>query len=607
MKRSVLAAALLLASVPTVHATALPQSTAFTYQGQLSASGQPATGNYDLTFTLFDAASGGAQVGTVITALQYPVAAGLFTIDLNFPGAFAGQQLWIEVSVGGQILSPRQPVNTVPVAQFSLTGNIGPVGATGATGPTGPTGPTGATGTAPAIQAATYNANGSLSITDSQSNVVTTPNGAWSATGNQASNPASNFIGTTDAQPLVIKTNGTAASKERARFLTTPQIVVNATTALSGDLLAVYGTGYAGATNSIGGQTDYPINAYSTGAFSGVYAENTGTGQGVLGQNTATGVGVYGNNSAGGIGVYGVSTSGVGVFGAGNGALTYGVRGTNQNASGTGIFGLGNNIVGGTVLGSGSGIAANGTQNGAYVLATNVATGVGLIAGGNNFTSVTVPPGTGAGVVGQGENFGIVGYASAPAAALANNKWGGYFDYLPGVKSYAYLAGRSGGVDYGILSTGVKSTMVKGPEGENRVMFATEAPEVLFTDYGVAQLVDGDAVIKLDPLLANAIRVDADHPLKAFVQVEGECNGVYVTNKSGSSFEVRELAGGHSSVTFSWQIVASRADTRDAGNRVTSRFSQVRFPVGPARAEAVPAETQSPPAFDATTLPPKHR
>jgi Collagen triple helix repeat (20 copies) len=146
MRRTLLAASLML-SVSLSHAgTSMSQSSAFTYQGQLTASGRPANGNYDMTFALFDSATGGNQVGTTIVAPQYPVAAGLFTIDLNFHGAFSGQQLWTEVTIDGQTLTPRQPVNAVPVANFALAGNMGPMGPTGATGAAGLTGATGPSG-----------------------------------------------------------------------------------------------------------------------------------------------------------------------------------------------------------------------------------------------------------------------------------------------------------------------------------------------------------------------------------------------------------------------------------------------------------------------------
>jgi hypothetical protein len=165
------------------------------------------------------------------------------------------------------------------------------------------------------------------------------------------------------------------------------------------------------------------------------------------------------------------------------------------------------------------------------------------------------------------------------------NIWGGYFDFLLGANTYAFIAGRSGNTDYGILSTGVKSTMVKDEENRNRIMYCTEAPEVLFQDVGTGQLVSGQAHIKIDPLLARNIHVSESKPLKVFIQLEGDCKGVYVTNKSAAGFDVIELQGGRSNTPFTYQIIANRANTTDAAGRVTSRFADSRFPIGPDRIE----------------------
>lgn len=124
----------------------------FTYQGRLSQNGQPANGAFDLQFRLFDAPAGGNAIGTPVNEAQFPVTDGLFTVSLAFPGAFTGTQSWLEVSVNGQVLDPRQAVSTTPVAQFALDGNPGPAGPQGdpgpqgATGPQGDPGPQGATG-----------------------------------------------------------------------------------------------------------------------------------------------------------------------------------------------------------------------------------------------------------------------------------------------------------------------------------------------------------------------------------------------------------------------------------------------------------------------------
>lgn len=127
----------------TQPAMAESQWMSFTYQGQLRHGSIAVDGTADLTFRLFDRASGGSQVGNTVTAADYPISDGLFMIDLSFPGVFAGSQLWLEIIVDGETLTPRQPVTTVPVAQYALTGNPGPAGPMGPAGPQGPAGPKG--------------------------------------------------------------------------------------------------------------------------------------------------------------------------------------------------------------------------------------------------------------------------------------------------------------------------------------------------------------------------------------------------------------------------------------------------------------------------------
>ena len=116
-------------SLLSVPAQAAPQLPDFTYQGRLTQNGAPANGNFNLTFQLFDADGAGLQVGSTVNLPGFPVSDGLFTVSLAFPGAFTGVQLWLQVSVNGIPLLPRQPVATVPVAQFALNGAIsGPAG-----------------------------------------------------------------------------------------------------------------------------------------------------------------------------------------------------------------------------------------------------------------------------------------------------------------------------------------------------------------------------------------------------------------------------------------------------------------------------------------------
>lgn len=187
----------------------------------------------------------------------------------------------------------------------------------------------------------------------------------------------------------------------------------------------------------------------------------------------------------------------------------------------------------------------------------------------------------GQGVAASGQNVGVLGRANHFSTSTVD-KLGGVF----------YVSGYNGGPSWGIPAAatvgsvvdntvfkvfgfGVVSTIVKDTEENDRVMVAPESPEALFQDYGTAQLVNGYAKIALDPILSKNIRVDKTHPLKVFVQLEGDCNGVYVFNKTATSFEVKELQNGTANVPFSYQIVATRADEERAG--VVSKYSEMRF------------------------------
>jgi hypothetical protein len=219
---------------------------------------------------------------------------------------------------------------------------------------------------------------------------------------------------------------------------------------------------------------------------------------------------------------------------------------------------------------------------GTYSLGTNVNTGIGMVGLGNNMTSFP-NFGAGAGVIGQGETYGLIGFASTGSSTVTNNKWAGYFDYLPSTAGFCFVGGRTGNTDYAILSNGTKSTMVKDAQNRNRIMYCTEAPEVLFQDYGNAQLINGRVHVTIDPVLARNIYISNDKPLKVFIQLEGDCKGVYVTNKTTTGFDVIELQNGTSNTPFSYQLVANRADATDNSGHVVSSYAQNRFPVGPDR------------------------
>jgi hypothetical protein len=126
MLRPLLIAALLLAvgAFGSVHAQG-GLGTAFTYQGELRSAGTPATGNHDFEFRLFDAATGGAQIGPNVALNSVLVQDGLFSVALDFGDQFTGARRYLAISVrttgqpGFTTLAPRQELLPAPYAQHA--------------------------------------------------------------------------------------------------------------------------------------------------------------------------------------------------------------------------------------------------------------------------------------------------------------------------------------------------------------------------------------------------------------------------------------------------------------------------------------------------------
>ena len=257
MKRSLLAASLLLALSA---AYADPQATAFTYQGNLTANGAPANGTFNLTFKLFGSATGPDQIGSDINMSAFPVVNGRFTTDLDFPGAFTGEQTWVEVTVGTQTLSPRQPVNTVPVAQYALNGVIGAPGPTGATGPMGLTGATGAN----SIVAGPMGATGPTGATGANSTVAgptgpTGPTGATGATGATGGTGATGTLG-----PPAAAINATTCAVNSTAFSSTGGCSVVSVTLTTGTRVLVIVTANIAATSELEGLESFAVSGSTT-------------------------------------------------------------------------------------------------------------------------------------------------------------------------------------------------------------------------------------------------------------------------------------------------------------------------------------------------------
>ena len=122
----------MIAATALVSAASLASAvgTTWAYQGTLMDNGLPASGVYDVQVQLYDAANGGALLGTQIFN-NANVTKGTFTAELDFGAAFDnGDNRWLAIgirpgtSVGAYtILTPRQRVNPTPYAIYAQSAN----------------------------------------------------------------------------------------------------------------------------------------------------------------------------------------------------------------------------------------------------------------------------------------------------------------------------------------------------------------------------------------------------------------------------------------------------------------------------------------------------
>ena len=380
-------------------------------------------------------------------------------------------------------------------------------------------------------------------------------------------------------------------------------------TATSGNSVGVFGSGIDGLQGS--GST-YGVYAAGTGASaSGVYGTTaTSSGYGVEGVNTS---------SSGGAGVYGTATR-FGVYGLATGTSdTVGVFGS-------GVDGLQG---GGTV----NGVYANGGQYGVYSL-----TPAGLAG---TYGSVQAPSSLGS----EGpwtlptcsSGFCPAYYVNRQAGVWADTNYDGDFSgtYTPALLAtadasagavilnnssgaptlYAYNYGSGGGsildptdvVRAGgplgscaltgggdAACTGVLKSLVAtmGNAGPQQVeTYSVQSAENWFEDAGTAQLVNGTGHVDLESVFGQTVNTSVEYHV--FLTPDGDCKGLYVSAKTGSGFEVRELGGGASSIAFEYRIMAKRAGYENVRlKNVTGRFNKQeavdRKTVRPARAAVQP-------------------
>ncbi len=335
-----------------------PLGTTFTYQGKLTDAGAPAQGIYDLRFTIYDSINGGSPIAVPKTNSAVAVSNGLFTVTLDFGRlVFGGEARWLEIAARTNNLGTfatfpaRQPLTAVPYALFATNAGAATVASSVAS--------SSITAQSIASGQVVKSLNG---LTDSVTlaagaNVTLATNGntltlsadgggasgGWSTTGNTGTSPATNFLGTTDNQPLELRVNG-----QRAMWLVP---TTNSPNVIAGASNNIVDGGVIGATIAGGGS---PSSAAHYGA--------------PLPQQVSASFAAIGGGLGNIVEGYGSTVSG--------GEQNW-IRSWTPNCAGSTIAGGGNNSVGSQAAAIGGGVA-NGVMGMMAVVAGGLQNRIGL-------------------------------------------------------------------------------------------------------------------------------------------------------------------------------------------------------------------------------------
>ena len=205
-------------------------------------------------------------------------------------------------------------------------------------------------------------------------------------------------------------------------------------------------------------------------------------------------------------GGYGLSSTGLyGVYAAG-------LTDPSGGSSGIGVF----------AEGPAAGVNGDGAPNGTGVYGTGF---YGVMGQGSTESS-----GGGIGVYGEGTNVGVWGYSDS--------------------NTYAVFG------DGNIGATGTITADVLIPDNRVVELYSMESPELWSEDFGSGELRNGVGEVPLDPTFALSVNTRTGYHV--FLTPNGDCEGLYVAQKTATGFQVRELRGGKSNVEFDYRIVAKR-------------------------------------------------
>jgi hypothetical protein len=109
--------------------------------------------------------------------------------------------------------------------------------------------------------------------------------------------------------------------------------------------------------------------------------------------------------------------------------------------------------------------------------------------------------------------------------------------------------------------------------------YAVQSSEAWIEDFGSAQLSSGSVHVSIDPTFAATVNTGVEYHV--FLTPQGESGQIYVTNKTGDGFDVREASGGRSSIAVDYRIVAKRRGHEST--RLTDITAKNAYPGSPSR------------------------
>jgi hypothetical protein len=83
----------------------------------------------------------------------------------------------------------------------------------------------------------------------------------------------------------------------------------------------------------------------------------------------------------------------------------------------------------------------------------------------------------------------------------------------------------------------------------------------------------GTARIEMDPLFLETVTISDQHPMKVFIQLNDDCNGVYVKRLT-TGFQVIELGSATSSAHFTYRVMAKRKGYENARLEVAADLAK---------------------------------